>query len=39
MVWFQIMYRYCRMCGAEHAEWIPFEGMWLCESCYYDLKY
>ena len=30
---------YCHFCGAEHAEWIPFEGMWLCESCYYDLKY
>ena len=30
---------YCNFCGAEHAEWIPFEGLWLCESCYYDLKY
>ena len=29
---------YCRFCGSEHAEWIPFEGMWLCEDCYYDLK-
>lgn len=25
--------------GDEHAEWIPFEGMWLCEDCYRDLKY
>ena len=30
---------YCHFCGAEDAEWIPFEEMWLCESCYYDLKY
>lgn len=30
---------YCHLCGSEHAEWIPFEGMWLCKDCYYDLKY
>lgn len=30
---------YCHLCGSEHAEWIPFEGMWLCEDCYRDLKY
>ena len=30
---------YCYFCGAEHAEWIPFEGMWLCSDCYYDLRY
>lgn len=30
---------YCHICGAEHAEWIPFEEMWLCEDCYCDLKY
>lgn len=29
---------YCRFCGAEHAEYIPFEEMWLCEDCYYSLK-
>ena len=30
---------YCCLCGAEHAEYIPFEGMWLCEDCYWDSKY
>jgi hypothetical protein len=30
---------YCHLCGAEHAEYIPFEEMYLCENCYYDLKY
>lgn len=30
---------YCHLCGAEHAEYIPFEGMYLCENCYYDMKY
>lgn len=29
---------YCRFCGAEHAEYIPFEEMWLCQDCYYSLK-
>lgn len=29
---------YCSLCGADHAEWIPFEGMWLCKDCYYDMK-
>ena len=30
---------YCRLCGAEHAEYIPFEEMYLCRDCYYDMKY
>lgn len=30
---------YCRLCGAENAEYISFEGMWLCEDCYWDSKY
>ena len=30
---------YCCLCGAENAEYIPFEGMWLCEDCYWDSKY
>ena len=30
---------YCRLCGAEHAEWIPFEGnvvVW--KDCYFDIR-
>jgi hypothetical protein len=30
---------YCRLCGAEHAEYIPFEDMYMCSDCYYDMKY
>ena len=30
---------YCRYCGSEHAEYIPFEGEWMCEDCYYDIHY
>ena len=30
---------YCSLCGAEHAKYIPFEGMWMCENCYWDSKY
>lgn len=30
---------YCHLCGAEHAEYIPFEEMYLCEDCYYGMKY
>lgn len=30
---------YCRLCGAEHAEYIPFEGMYMCHECYWDRKY
>jgi hypothetical protein len=30
---------YCHLCGAEHAEYIPFEEMYLCRDCYYDMKY
>lgn len=30
---------YCRLCGAENAEYIPFEEMYLCRNCYYDMKY
>ena len=30
---------YCRYCGSEHAEYIPFEGEWMCEDCYYDMHY
>lgn len=30
---------YCRFCGAEHAEYIPFEEMYLCRDCYYDMRY
>ena len=30
---------YCRYCGSEHAEYIPFEGEWMCRDCYYDMHY
>ena len=30
---------YCNLCGAEHAEYIPFEGIWMCNNCYWDSKY
>lgn len=30
---------YCSICGAEHAEYIPFEGRYLCHDCYWDSKY
>lgn len=30
---------YCRLCGAENAEYIPFEDMYMCRDCYYDMKY
>jgi hypothetical protein len=30
---------YCRLCGAPDAEYIPFEGMYMCRDCYYDSKY
>lgn len=30
---------YCRICGAEHAEYIPFEEIYLCRDCYYGMKY
>ena len=29
---------YCNLCGAEHAEYIPFEGIWMCNNCYWDSK-
>lgn len=29
---------YCRLCGAENAEYIPFEEMYLCRNCYYDMR-
>lgn len=30
---------YCHLCGADHAEYIPFEGMYLCRDCYYGMRY
>lgn len=30
---------YCHLCGAEHAEYIPFEDMYMCHQCYWDSKY
>ena len=30
---------YCHLCGAKHAEYIPFEGMYMCENCYRNSKY
>lgn len=30
---------YCHLCGAENAEYIPFEDMYMCRDCYYDSKY
>lgn len=30
---------YCHLCGAPNAEWIPFEDMYMCSDCYYDMKY
>lgn len=30
---------YCHLCGAEHAEYNPFEGMYMCDECYWDSKY
>ena len=28
---------YCRLCGAENAEYIPFEDMYMCRNCFYDM--
>ena len=30
---------YCSYCGADHAKYIPFDGVWMCSDCYYDSKY
>lgn len=30
---------YCHLCGAENAEYIPFEGMYMCRDCYWNSKY
>ncbi len=29
---------YCRLCGAENAEYIPFEEMYLCRNCFYGMR-
>lgn len=28
---------YCRLCGAENAEYIPFEDMYMCRDCFYGM--
>lgn len=30
---------YCHLCGAAHAEYNPFEGVYICHECYWDSKY
>lgn len=30
---------YCSLCGAPDAEYIPFEEMYMCKDCYYNMKY
>ena len=30
---------FCHLCGADHAEWNPFEGMYMCSDCYNDMFY
>ena len=30
---------YCHLCGAPDAEYIPFEEMYMCKDCYYNMKY
>ena len=28
---------YCHLCGAENAEYIPFEDMYMCRHCFYGM--
>jgi hypothetical protein len=28
---------YCHLCGAENAEYIPFEEMYMCRNCFYGM--